>query len=133
MDVSVTSPHRTVVLAGRIIAFLGVFHMAVTVALNIRYLPTWFSGGLWFPANGLGELPPALGGFWLTIGSFALPLFALGLLIDWTGRRGATPPAFVAWLLGVWGTIGALTFEPSPFVAVWVPAVMLLVAAGNRR
>ncbi|MFD1936438.1 MULTISPECIES: DUF6463 family protein [Nonomuraea] len=132
MDVAVTARRRLVVLGGRITAFLGAFHLVVTIALNVSHLPAWFSGGLWFPANGLSELPPAVGAFWLTIGSFGLPLLTLGLLVAWLGNRGVVPPAFVAWALGGWCTIGAVAFEPSPFILVWVPAVMLLRAAGRQ-
>ncbi|MFF5207389.1 DUF6463 family protein [Streptosporangium sp. NPDC000396] len=132
MDVSVTSRHRTVILAGRITVFLSMLHLVVTLAFNIRHLSTWFSGGLWFPANGLADPLPALGAFWLTIGSFSLPLLVLGLLIAWIGHRAVIPPAFVAWLIGGWCTIGAVAFQLSGFILLWVPAVMLL-RAGRRK
>ncbi|GAA2389885.1 DUF6463 family protein [Nonomuraea africana] len=132
MTTNVLPRRRDVVLAGRITAFLGALHLVLTLAFNLQYLPAWFTGRLWFPANGLNELPPDVGAFWLTIGSFGLPLLLLGLLIGWLGRRDVTPPAFLAWTLGAWGTILALLFEPSPAILLWVPAVMLLVAARRQ-
>ncbi|WP_431899077.1 DUF6463 family protein [Nonomuraea sp. bgisy101] len=132
MDGAVTSQHRTVILAGRITVLLSMLHLVVTMAFNVRHLPAWFSGGLWFPADGLADPMPSLGAFWLTIGSFFLPLLVLGLLIAWLGRRAVIPPAFVAWLLGGWCTVGALAFEPSGFILLWVPAVMVLRAARSR-
>ncbi|MEU7894627.1 DUF6463 family protein [Nonomuraea sp. NPDC049152] len=127
MDVA-TAQRRKVVLAGRITAFLGAFHLVITTAFSMGHLSTWLSGGLWFPANGLSDLPPATGAFWLTFGSFGLPLLTLGFLIAWLGGRDVVPPAFVAWALGGWGTIGALAFEPSPFILIWMPAAVLLAA-----
>ncbi|GAA3470721.1 DUF6463 family protein [Nonomuraea roseola] len=126
------SPLRHVVLAGRIIAFLGLLHLVMTLAFNLHRLPAWLTLGLWFPANGLSELPPDAGAFWLTIGSFGLPLLLLGLLITWLGRRDVTPPAFAAWALGAWGTLLAVLFEPSPAILLWLPAALLLVAARRQ-
>lgn len=115
-----------VVLAGGIAAALGVLHLVSTLAMSMDYVPRWFTGQLWLPANGLSDLTPSQGAFWLTVGSFAVPLFTLGLLIGWLGRRGMVPPTFVALLLGGWGTLGAVLFEPSPFILTWIPAFMLL-------
>ncbi|MFE3453260.1 DUF6463 family protein [Nonomuraea sp. NPDC059194] len=129
MDIAVTSQSRKVVLAGRITAFLGALHLVICAVFSLSYVSGWVSGGLWFPANGLSALSPAAGAFWLTVGSFGLPLLTLGLLISWLGKRNVVPPAFVAWLLGGWGTVGALAFEPSPFLLIWAPAVVLLLAA----
>ncbi|MEV0588621.1 hypothetical protein [Nonomuraea sp. NPDC050310] len=124
--------NRRVVLAGRVVAALGALHLAITGALNLGHLPAWFNGEMWLPANGLSDLTPAQGAFWLVVGSFAVPLLAMGLLIAWLGRAGLVPPAYVAWLLGGWGTVGALVLEPSPFLLTWVPAIMLLRAGRSQ-
>ncbi|MGI5292031.1 DUF6463 family protein [Nonomuraea polychroma] len=120
---------RRVVLAGRIIAFLGVLHLVSTAVMSSGHVSGWFTGEMWFPANGPTDLAPGQGAFWLVVGSFGLPLTCLGLLVDWIGRRGSVPPSFVAWMIGGWGTLGAVILIPSPFILTWVPAVMLLLAA----
>ncbi|MEU4703899.1 DUF6463 family protein [Nonomuraea dietziae] len=115
--------------AGQITAFLGALHLVSTTVMSMDHVPAWFAGQLWFPKNALTNLTPEQGAFWLTIGSFGLPLLSLGLLVGWLGRRGTLPPMFVAWMLGGWGTLGAALLEPTPFILTWVPAAMLLRAA----
>lgn len=118
--------------AGRIIAFLGVFHLLTTSFFSFRYADAWFAGELWFPDGGLAELGPAGGAFWLTPGSFGVPLALVGLLVMWLDRQGIAPPAFLAWTLGAWVTFSAVIMEPAPWVLVWVPVAMLLKGRPER-
>ncbi|RJL32097.1 hypothetical protein [Bailinhaonella thermotolerans] len=115
--------------AGRIIVFLGLLHLVTTALPNLGHVPSWLAGELWFPRHGIAELTPATGAFWLTLGSFAVPLSLVGALVLAMDRRGVVPPAFTGWTVGLWGTAGALLLEPSPFIVVWVPAAMLITAA----
>ncbi|MEU7278568.1 DUF6463 family protein [Streptomyces sp. NPDC045431] len=118
--------------AGRVFVFLGVVHMLATLVLTFpRYAGAWFTGQLWPMWENPVDTAPAMGAFWLTTGSFAVPLLVVGLLVLWLDRRGIVPPPFVAWTLGVWSVFGAVMVEPAPWVLVWV-AVGLLVAGARR-
>jgi hypothetical protein len=48
-------------------------------------------------------------------------------------REGQTPPAYVGIALIVWAALGALIFEPSPFVLGVIPGAMLVAAARSHR
>ncbi|MBA3379765.1 MAG: hypothetical protein H0T93_12860, partial [Chloroflexia bacterium] len=51
----------------------------------------------------------------------------VGLTVLWLDRRGITPPAFIAWMLGIWTVIVLLT----PWPILLLATVLLL--AGIRR
>ncbi|MFJ8650110.1 hypothetical protein ACIRNI_28865 [Streptomyces sp. NPDC093546] len=118
--------------AGRIFVFLGLGHTLGALVLTLpRYADAWFTAELWPLKEGIVEMGPAMGAFWLTTGSFGIPLIVVGLLVLWLDRRGIVPPPFVAWTLGVWSLLGAVMVEPAPWVLAWV-AVGLLVAGARR-
>ncbi|GAA4078301.1 DUF6463 family protein [Actinomadura miaoliensis] len=118
--------------AGRVIALLGTLHLLTSAFYSREHVPGWATGDLWFPGKGPEDLSPSAGAFWLTVGSFGLPLLLLGLLIIWMDRHRIVPPAFLAWTIGAWCTLGGLLLMPSPFLLAWVPAAMLLIAARRR-
>ncbi|MEV0646751.1 DUF6463 family protein [Phytomonospora sp. NPDC050363] len=123
---------RKVVWAGGILLALGVLHLASTLVISADHLPGWFARELWLSGESemsMSALPPEAGAFWLSLGSFGLPLLLLGALVVRLGRRGEAPPAYVGWGVGVWGALGAYLLEPTPFVLTLIPATLLLVAA----
>ncbi|OLT28777.1 hypothetical protein BJF83_14170 [Nocardiopsis sp. CNR-923] len=122
------APLRPVVVAGWCVTVLGVAHTVIGLLLTTTHVPGWFTGTLWAIGGSLAEPPPSLGAFWLTVGSFGVPVATLGLIIRWMGLRAIVPPAFVAWTLGVWCTVAGAMF-PSPFPLLWIPAVLLIVRA----
>lgn len=71
------------------------------------------------------------GAFWIVVGSFAVPLLLLGLLIGQLARRGVALPQSVGWGLAVWGVVGAAILQPTPLLIGLVPA-MLLIRAVRR-
>jgi hypothetical protein len=111
----------------------GVCHLLITGWLSRKHIGGWLAGSAWPPAGGLSDMGPAVGAFWLTFGSFALPQLLLGALIAKQGREGRTVPAYVGWGLAGWGVVCTALFEPSPFITVLIPAVMLLRANGGGR
>jgi hypothetical protein len=125
---SIVNGTRTVTLAGRILVSLGVLHLLLTLWLSRTYIGGWLAGSAWFPPGGVSELSPSVGAFWLTLGSFGLPQILLGGLVMRLARTGGTVPGYVGWGLAVWGVVCAAVFEPSPFITVLVPAIMLLRA-----
>ncbi|WP_330228965.1 DUF6463 family protein [Nocardia sp. NBC_00508] len=118
--------------AGRLFVFLGFGHTAASYVLTApEHADSWFSAELWKPEEGVTEMSPAMASFWLTAGSFGVPLMVLGMVVLWLDRRGIVPPLFIAWTLGIWSVVAAVTLEPAPWALAWV-AVGLL-AAGVRR
>lgn len=108
---------------------LGVLHLVSTAVLSAKYVDAWVRGDLWLPEGGPTEISPAVGAFWLSLGSFGLPLLLLGGMVTWSASVGRTPPAYVGWGIAGWATICALILEPSPFILALVPAAMLIRAA----
>jgi hypothetical protein len=118
--------------AGGIFTVLGAAHLVLGLALLApHHARAWATGELWLPEGALAEMSPAAGGFWMTVGSFGAPLLALGLTVLWLHRRGIAPPAFIGWIVLAWSVTAALVFEPAPWIAAVVGAVLLL--AGTRR
>ncbi|NRQ36528.1 hypothetical protein HII36_32545 [Nonomuraea sp. NN258] len=124
------------VWAGAILVFLACVHLVSTSVLSAAHIPAWFQGELWLfpPSPGdLTDLAANVGAFWMVWGSFGVPLGLIGALVVGFGRRGQVPPAYLGIGVAGWALIGALLFEPSPFVLGLVPAGMLLAAAYKRR
>lgn len=118
--------------AGRIIVFLGAGHLLLGLALTAhRYADAWFGLRLWSSEEGVVEMSPTMGAFWMTTGSFGLPLILVGLIVLWLDRRGIVPPAFIAWTLGGWSLVSAVILEPAPWFLAWIAVGLLL--AGARR
>jgi hypothetical protein len=115
--------------AGRILVGQSVLHLLITGWLSRTHIGGWLAGTAWLPPGGLSDLDPAVGAFWLTLGSFALPQMLLGGLVTGLGKAGRTVPGYVGWGLAVWGVACAAVFEPSPFITALVPAVMLVRAS----
>ncbi|RRS00840.1 DUF6463 family protein [Glycomyces terrestris] len=118
--------------AGWTLTLLGAGHLVLGFALVApAHAAAWAGGDLWLPGGTITDMPAAAGGFWLTIGSFGVPLLLLGLTVLWLDRRGVTPPMFVAWGIGAWSVVAGLIFEPAPWIVVTLGAVLL--GAGVRR
>jgi hypothetical protein len=118
--------------AGWIFTLLGAGHLLLALALTAgTHTTAWLGGELWTPDGTIAAMSPAMGGFWMTLGSFGIPLLLIGQTVLWLHRNGITPPAFIAWTLGGWSVAAGLIFEPAPWIAVTVGAALLL--AGARR
>jgi len=129
----VKTPVGLTVVAARIMVILGALHLILTTAINLDDVPHWVSGELWMPKGSLRELAPHLGEFWLTIGSFGLPLILLGAVTAWAGKLGHTPPAFVGWTFGAWAVLAGLILEPCGYPLALIPAAMLIIAARRGK
>ncbi|MFG2986127.1 DUF6463 family protein [Streptomyces sp. NPDC048258] len=120
--------------AGRILLSLGTLHLVVMGAQNTQYLGDWFTGTLWNqPREEFIHPAGAAGAFWVTIGSFAVPLILLGVLVLDLARREVTVPPVIGWALAAWGVVGAAILEPTPMILLLVPAVLLIRAAAQDR
>ncbi|WP_268968806.1 DUF6463 family protein [Tomitella fengzijianii] len=75
------------------------------------------------------ELPRAEA-FWLSVGSFGLPLHLLGWQILASVRSGQPVPASTGWGLLAWGAVATTLLPKSP---AWTfPVIGGLIIAGNR-
>ncbi|MDQ3657963.1 MAG: DUF6463 family protein [Chloroflexota bacterium] len=117
--------------AGRLIVLYGAAHTlgALTVLGAARHAGTWFSGELW--EDDLANMSPANSAYWLSVDSFGVPLIVIGLTVLWLDRRGITPPAFIAWMLGIWTMVDAVILLLTPWPILLLATVLLL--AGVRR
>jgi Family of unknown function (DUF6463) len=69
--------------------------------------------------------------FWVTLGSWGVPLLVLGAYIVWSTRQGHRVPAWIGWIILAWGLIFATALPASPG---WVlPAIGGLIVLGDRR
>jgi hypothetical protein len=119
--------------AGRLIVLFGAAHTlgALTVEGAARHAGAWFSGELW--GDDLATMSPANSAYWLSVVSFGPPLILVGLTVLWLDRRGITPPAFIAWTLGVWTLVDTVVAGPGGGQGLILLLAVGLLLAGARR
>lgn len=125
-------PAGRVVWAGRIVTFIGLWHVVAWTEFAGAQLPDWLAGSV--PGSGQPidvALSQSEAYFWALPGSFAPIALLLGPLLSWLGRRGQAVPAAVGWGLGAWAVIISIPM-PTPVLFLSVPAVLLIVAARNH-
>ena len=117
--------------AGWLMVLYGAAHTlgALTVEGAARYAGAWFSGELW--RDDFAAMSAANSAYWLSLGSFGIPLIVIGLIVVWLNRRGITPPPFLAWVLGSWTLVDAVVLALTPWPVLLLANVLLLV--GTRR
>jgi len=116
---------------GWLIVLYGAAHSlgALTVLGAARYAGSWFSGALW--EDDLAAMSAANSAYWLSLGSFGIPLSVVGLTVLWLHRRGIAPPLFIPSILGVWTVVDALVLAFTPWPICLLANGLLL--AGARR
>ncbi|MCG0069100.1 DUF6463 family protein [Streptomyces tricolor] len=119
--------------AGWIITLCGTAHTlgALTVEKAAHHAGTWFSGGLWH--EDLADMSAAGSAYWLSLDSFGIPLVLIGLTVLWLDRRGITPPAFIAWTLGVWTVVDAVILPFTPWPLFVLACALLLTGIRRAR
>jgi len=125
-------------IASGILVLLGTGHLVLASVITSDTLTSWVRNGMWAAVPLLGSLaspaaaPNALA-FWAGLGSFAVPLATLGLLIWHLATRGILVPAFVGWIVAVWCLAGAVILVPSPFILGAAAGVLVVLAARPAR
>lgn len=71
--------------------------------------------------------------FWLTPGSFAVPLLLLGIVALSLARRDQAMPRTVGWVLILWGAFVATLLPVSGAWAFMAVGVLFLRGAASRR
>ncbi|MEU9872845.1 hypothetical protein AB0C87_33955 [Actinomadura sp. NPDC048021] len=75
--------------AGLLLILLGAGHTLGGLLLTAgRHADSWFTGRLWRPEEGIAGMSSAMAAFWLTLGSFGVPLAVVGMIVLWLDRRG---------------------------------------------
>lgn len=119
--------------AGWIIVLAGVGHTLGSLTETVpKHIGTWFSGSLW-SETGYAGLSDAAVAFWYSVFSFGPPLLLVGVLVLWIGRRGLTPPPFIAWAIVIWVVVTFVASGPSPLPILLVAAGLLLIEARRAR
>ena len=68
--------------------------------------------------------------FWVTLGSWGVPLLVLGSYIVWSTQQGHRVPAWIGWIILAWGLIFATALPASPG---WLlPVIGGLIVLGDR-
>jgi hypothetical protein len=70
--------------------------------------------------------------FWLTLGSFGVPVFMLGCYVVWSTRQHYRVPEGIGWIMLAWGLLSGTALPASP---AWALAVIggLLVVGDKLR
>lgn len=71
--------------------------------------------------------------FWLTPGSFAVPLLLIGIVALSLARRDLAMPRAIGWVLIVWGAFCATLIPVSGAWAFMVVGVLFLCGAASRQ
>ena len=122
-------------LGGQIAVLLGIFHLAANVVDYAGELGEILDRGVWnslTPNPTADELPQALA-FWITFGSFGVPLLLLGAYVAWAAGRGVRVPAALGWGLAGWAAASGVLLSRSPFWLGLVPAALVVVGDRRRR
>jgi hypothetical protein len=69
--------------------------------------------------------------FWVTFGSFGVPVLVLGSYVVWSTHQRHRVPAWVGWILLGWGLLTVTALPASPAWAL--PLSGALIAVGDRR
>jgi hypothetical protein len=120
-------------LAGWVAVVAGVVHLVVTSLLRGSAWSDIAARGAWNSIT-LDVTPaslPTAEAFWLTPGSFAVPILLFGSLVLWTGSQGVRVPAAFGWAVAAWGVVVVVLLPMSPG---WIfPLIGALIVAGDRR
>ncbi|KAA1429218.1 DUF6463 family protein [Nocardioides antri] len=123
--------------ASGLLVLLGVGHVVVSVLVDHARVADWLGDGLWatvplVPEQTVDE-QATVAAFWGGVGSFAVPLVLLGLLVRHLAARGVPVPAWVGWGVAGWCVLGGVMLVPSPFFVGVVPGLLIVLAARDER
>ena len=114
-------------LAARACMLIAVTHTLLALTGSLGILSYMAQAGLWntVPAPWIHQHLETQLVFWASLGSFAMPLFLLGAVLEWIGQA----PVFLGWSLLGFALITALLAPISGFWTLLIPAVLLIVDA----
>ena len=114
--------------AGWAMVGIAVLHVAFWSMVTWADWGAWVAGDLW-GAEPATTLEYRLHhGYWALVGSFAVPLFLLGLMTVHLTRVGLSLPWYIGWVVLAWVLIASALMEPNGFPLGFIPAALLLRA-----
>ncbi len=119
---------KLTVWAGWAMAGIAVLHVVFWSVVTWPDWGAWAAGGLWGADPVTAREYRLHHGYWALVGSFAVPLFLLGLVIVHLTRLGVPSPRYVAWVVLGWVLIASVLMEPNGFPLGFVPVALLLRA-----
>ncbi|WP_129664702.1 DUF6463 family protein [Phytoactinopolyspora endophytica] len=121
-------------VGGWIVAGFGAVHVVVA---PIDYRDIWqrVAGEQWWNTFTLDRASTFEGlqrseAFWVTMGSFGVPLLALGAYIVWSARRGSRVPAWLGWILLFYAVSAGIVLPASPIWAIALAGAFIVL--GDR-
>jgi Family of unknown function (DUF6463) len=70
--------------------------------------------------------------FWVTLGSFGVPVPVLGLYIEWATRQRQRVPGWIGWILLAWALPFVTALPASPGWALAVSGGLIVLGDGRR-
>jgi hypothetical protein len=71
--------------------------------------------------------------FWLTLGSFGVPVLLLGGHVVWSANQGQRVPEWIGWSLVAWGLLTATALSASPAWALAVSGGLIVLGERGKR
>jgi len=126
-------PVKSTAWAGYTMVAISILHLIYFGIKSATFAGGWIGGDL-RGTDRLGHgMTETAGYFWASIGSFAVPLLAIGLWLIMAARQRAAVPRSLPWLLGAWVVICVVLMEPSGFPLGLIPAGLLLFARSRAH
>ncbi|RDI42778.1 DUF6463 family protein [Nocardia mexicana] len=134
-----TAPNPTGVRSTQIAGWIAIAFGAIhTLVAPIDTRDTWslvFSEGWWNTftldkATTLAQLERSET-FWLTLGSFGVPILLLGCHLVWSARHHHRVPGWIGWLLVIWSLLLITAVPASPAWALLLSGG--LITLGDSR
>lgn len=128
-SVRLSGSARTLTIwAGRSIAAMATLHLVFFTVVSWDYLPGWLEGTLWANVSLDAPMSQSEAHFWPFLGSFAVPLLLLGLVMARLAHQGIGLPAYATWTIAAWVLVCSLVLEPSGFPLGLIPSALLIAA-----
>lgn len=119
--------------AGWSMVGIAVLHVVFWSVVTWEDWGAWIAGGLWGAEPATALEYRLHHGYWALVGSFAVPLFLLGLVTVHLSRLGFPLPRYIGWVVLVWALIASALMEPNGFPLAFIPAAFLLRAQYLQR
>lgn len=70
--------------------------------------------------------------FWVTLGSFGVPVLALGCFLVWSTRRRHRVPGWLGWIILAWSLLMVTAVPASPAWALAVSGALIVIGDRHR-
>ena len=114
----------------RLLIVIAIVHLVffTAQAFSLGLVRGWFTGELRSPETLQAEMSQSQAAFWQSLGSFAVPLILLAVLVSVLVKANVPVPGFLGYGLGVWVLVCTVILEPSGFPLGLIPVALLITA-----